>query len=119
MLFLFMLTAIKRSLMIRIVPSGEQCKKGHAGSPQGALPRKVNPSPMPVPRYLGEGDGSGHSLCLKLELECLLFGSELSNTLEELLITCCMSADFTSHKVAGVTCRGSVAAGSSVISFWR
>ena len=46
-------------------------------------------------------------MCLKLELECLLFGSELSNTLKELLITCCMSADFTSHRVSGVASRGS------------
>lgn len=46
-------------------------------------------------------------MCLKVELECLLFGSELSNTLKELLITCSMSADFTSHKVSDVTNRGS------------
>ena len=107
MLFAFTLAAVKISLMVRTVQSGKQNKKGHTESPPGTLTRKMKPSPMPLTSYPGEGDISGRSLCLKLELECLLFGSELSNSLKELLITCCMSADFTSHKVSGVTSRGS------------
>lgn len=106
MLFPFTLAAIKISLMIRIVQSGKQDKKGPTWvSPRDT--RKMKPRPMPLSPLSWGGDVSGVDLCLKLELECL-FGSELSNTLKELLITCCMSADFTSHKVSGVTSRGSL-----------
>lgn len=112
-----MLTAIKTPLMIKIVPNGEQCKIGHLGPPQRALTRKVTPAPCQCFSYLGKGDGSGHSLCLKSELPGLFFRAELNNTLEEVLMTSWVSADFPSHKAAGVAHRGSVAAGS-LITFW-
>lgn len=57
-------------------------------------------------------------MCLKLGCQDLFFGGELSNALEEVLMTSYASADFTSYKVAGVTHRGSVAEDSLVIPFW-
>ena len=44
----FTLAAIKISVMIRIVQSGKQSKKGQTESPQGTLTRKMKPSPMPL-----------------------------------------------------------------------
>lgn len=82
-------------------------RKATQNRPKGHLLGKWSPAPCHCLCYPGEGDVSGRSLCLELELECLIFGSELSNSLKELLITCCMSADFTSHDVSGVTSRGS------------
>lgn len=72
---------------------------------------------MPVLQLSWEGDGSGYNH-LKLEPQGLFFSGELINALEEVLMTSRVSADITSHKVAGVTHRGRVAAGS-LITFWE